>query len=71
MRRSNRGHGWLRIHRLGRGKPAALVIATLGLCQLPLCFPDFLGAFSFELQSLISGALINFVDIVIRNILNL
>lgn len=61
----------LGLYGLGRTKPAAFTVAAMGLCQLPLCIPDLLGAFSFELQSLISGVLINAVDIIVRNLLGL
>lgn len=61
----------LAAHRLLRYKAVTFTIAAMGMCQLPICFPDFLGALNFELQSLITGVLINAVDIIVRNVLGL
>ncbi|MCZ6683243.1 MAG: hypothetical protein O7F76_00200 [Planctomycetota bacterium] len=71
MPRGNGPRRSLRLELLRRWKPTALVVSTLGLCQLPVCFPDLLGALNFELQNLITGVLLNAVNIVIRNLLGL
>ena len=58
----------LRTHR--RLKTALLAAAALPLYQFT-CYPDFLGAFNFELQRFINTTLITAVDIVVRNVLRL
>lgn len=71
MSRDNGPRRPLRLKLLRCWRPTVLIVSTLGLCQLPVCFPDVLGAVNFELQNLITGVLLNAVNIVIRNLLGL
>jgi len=64
-RRSRR---WLRLF---GWKRAALAAAALPLFQATGCFPDPIGALNFELQRLLTGTLVNALNIIVRNILDL
>lgn len=54
-----------------KGRALALAVAALPVCQATGCFPDPLGALSFELQSLINVTLINAFNTIILNLFNL
>jgi hypothetical protein len=62
------GRSWLRVW---RSRKLLLALAALPLFQTTGCFPDVVGATSFELQLLINGTLINAVNTVVRNIFGL
>ncbi|MCG8407389.1 MAG: hypothetical protein MI923_19495 [Phycisphaerales bacterium] len=46
-------------------------MAAWPLFQATGCFPDFIGALNFELQSLVNTFLINTVSIVVQNLLGI
>lgn len=48
-----------------------LTAVALPVCQGGLCFPDPLGAASFELQNFINNLIFTVVDTVIRNLFNI
>ena len=48
-----------------------IISAALSLFQATGCYPDPLGALNFELQRLLSGTLVNALNIIVRNLLDL
>ncbi len=72
MPRTTSGKWLLKLHSLRRKwRAVALAAAALPVCQATGCFPDPIGAFSFELQSLINVTLINAFNTIILNLFNL
>lgn len=59
------------VKKLFAAKKALLALAAVPLFQATGCYPDVLGAFNFELQRLLTGLLVDALDIIVRNLLNL
>ncbi|MFQ5425166.1 MAG: hypothetical protein ACE5F9_14470 [Phycisphaerae bacterium] len=71
MPERTRRRRWIGPRSLRAGRIVTFALAAMGLCQLPVCFPDPIGAVNFELQNLITTTLIRAFDIVVRNLLGL
>ncbi len=52
-------------------KALTLAMASMPLLQATGCFPDPLGALNFNLQTLLNGAIINAINIIVQNVLHL
>lgn len=63
--------GWSLAARLLRRRRWIAAAAALPLFQATGCFPDPIGAFNFELQSLINNVLIQAVSTIVENVLRL
>lgn len=66
-----RPNKWIRWTLTGRWKKIVALTAAWPVCQATGCFPDPLGALNFELQSFINSILVNFVAVVVQNLLGL
>lgn len=71
MMPSPRSSGWIRWTAAGRWKKFVVLAAAWPVFQATGCFPDPIGALNFELQSLINSVLVNFVAVVVQNLLGL
>ncbi len=60
---------WVTIPR--RLRYAGAAVAAFPLLQATGCYPDPIGALSFELQSLVNTVLLNAVNTVVANLLRL
>ena len=56
---------------LRRAKLALVAMAALPVFQATGCFPDPIGALNFELQNLVNVTLIDWVSIIVQNVLRL
>ena len=54
-----------------RAKVLALIAATLPLAQFIGCLPDIVGAFSFQVQSLINNVIFQVSNTLVRNLFNI
>ncbi|HWL92016.1 MAG TPA: hypothetical protein VNT79_00650 [Phycisphaerae bacterium] len=71
MKPARRRRRWVRLYTSRKARMLGTAMAAFPLCQTTGCFPDPIGALSFELQSLINTVLINTVAIVVQNLLGL
>jgi hypothetical protein len=67
----NARSNWSLAARLMRRRRLIAAAAALPLFQATGCFPDPIGAFNFELQSLINSVLIQTVTTIVENVLRL
>ena len=69
-RKSSRS-GLRTVRLLRRAKLALVAMAALPVFQATGCFPDPIGALNFELQNLVNVTLIDWVSIIVQNVLRL